>query len=212
MRRISRDRHACLVGQTPVILDVESGRYQLVRGTTGEHLAAFLAAQERPDTLAALAHARLLDPPTIKGQGAPQIVAPRYSQLDHIVLKDGWRLAPIALFLLCMAVIEVRRNALPTILHRVEKEAVKPNLQRPSKSLETIAASFELVQQFLPFENFCLPRSIAIARLLRHYGYRPTLVIGVQLPIAAHCWVQCDDALIGDRLERIAAFEPIVAL
>jgi len=96
-------------------------------------------------------------------------------------------------------------------MNQVEREAQGPRLKLPIVSETRIAAAFHLLRQILPLDNHCLSRSIAISRMLRRFGHQATLVIGVQLPIAAHCWVQCDDRLMADRVERIAAFEPILA-
>lgn len=211
MRQIGRDLHACLIGQTPVILNIASERYQLVRGPTRDHLTALLATKPGPENIAALVRAGLLDPAIMDAEGAAAPVAPTCSHLDLIKLRHGWLLAPVALVALSIAVIQVRRDALRTILDRVEVGAGRPRLKLPIFSEAMVAAAFYLLRQFLPLDNHCLARSIAISRMLRRFGHQANLVIGVQLPIAAHCWVQCEDRLMADRVDRITAFEPILA-
>ncbi|WP_374551534.1 lasso peptide biosynthesis B2 protein [Sphingobium yanoikuyae] len=164
-----------------------------------------------PENIAALVRAGLLDPAAMDAEGAAGPVAPTCSHLERIKFRHGWLLAPVALVALFIAVIQVRRDALGTTLKRVEKGAGKPRLTLPIFSEAMVAAAFHLLRQFLPLDNLCLARSIAISRMLRRFGHQATLVIGVQLPIAAHCWVQCGDKLMADRVERIAAFEPILA-
>src|SRR3546814_5791235 len=59
----------------------------------------------------------------------------------------------------------------------------------------------------------CLARSIAFRRLAFRLGFAPTLVLGVKLdPFAAHCWVQSEDCVANDSLERVRCFPPIFAL
>lgn len=58
--------------------------------------------------------------------------------------------------------------------------------------------------------NQCLWRSIALASFLARMGLTAELVFGVRLrPFAAHCWVQRQDQLLNDSLDRVANFTPI---
>lgn len=197
MHRITADTYACLVGQTPVLLDIKKGRYSLARGATGRRITALLEA--------------------CSNHSAGRILpAPIFSHIPKPAgqkKQSSWRLIFFALLSLCAAILEVRRTSLQQLVRELEAEAGKP--ARPSKfpvSEEVVAAAFHRIQALLPLENLCLPRSMAIVRILRRCGHSPTLVIGVRLPIAAHCWVQCDDRVIGDTVERVDAFEPILAI
>lgn len=60
-------------------------------------------------------------------------------------------------------------------------------------------------------EDRCLPRSIALARLLRQAGSDAKLVIGVMAnPFAAHAWVQDGDVAVNDTLDHVLLFAPIL--
>jgi hypothetical protein len=46
----------------------------------------------------------------------------------------------------------------------------------------------------------CLQRSAATALLLRRYGWKAEMVIGVQIvPFKSHAWVEIDDAVVNDK-------------
>jgi hypothetical protein len=53
----------------------------------------------------------------------------------------------------------------------------------------------------LYFKNvLCLQRSAAASRLLKKYGFRAELVIGVQqLPFLAHAWVEVAGRVVNDK-------------
>jgi hypothetical protein len=53
----------------------------------------------------------------------------------------------------------------------------------------------------LYFKNvLCLQRSAATARLLKKYGFRAEMVIGVQqLPFLAHAWVEVAGRVVNDK-------------
>jgi len=53
----------------------------------------------------------------------------------------------------------------------------------------------------LYFKNvLCLQRSAAAARLLKRYGFRAEMVIGVQqLPFLAHAWVEVACRVVNDK-------------
>jgi hypothetical protein len=59
----------------------------------------------------------------------------------------------------------------------------------------------------------CLPRSIALARVLARYGCRCEVVLGVKLrPFAAHCWVQTEQLVLNESVEEAARYTPILIL
>lgn len=51
-----------------------------------------------------------------------------------------------------------------------------------------------------------------LRRLLRSEGYSPLWIFGVRTwPFGAHCWLQVDDLVIGDTLDRVRFYTPIMA-
>lgn len=56
-------------------------------------------------------------------------------------------------------------------------------------------------------------KSIASFDLLLRCGHRPTLVLGVRdCPFTAHAWVQLGNMVVGDKQERVARYQPILAI
>lgn len=213
MYRLVSNIHACLVGETPVLLDITAGRYQLARGRTGCNLAAFLRKQATEPMCEALVRGGLVVPGPPTADWPPEPERPKYAHPHHIRLGVSWALFPVALICLAVAMRRVRRLPLPDLIQGLQEVAnypAKPPFFRVSEA--QIAAIFYLVRTVLPLKDQCLPYSVAIAQMLRVFGHRPTIVIGVQLPIAAHCWVQCDHRLIGDTLHIVDSFQPMIAI
>lgn len=213
MYRLANDLHACLVGETPVLLDAAAGRYQLARGQMGCNLAAFLRKQATGAMCEALVEGGLIVSAPHTEDRHPEPERPNCTHLRDIRLGLGWTLLPVALILLVMAMMRVRRMPLHALIQGLQEEAghpVKPPFLAISEA--RIIATFCLARCLLPLRDQCLPCSVATAQMLRLFGHRPTIIIGVRLPIAAHCWVQCEDRLIGDTLDTVEGFQPILAI
>jgi len=70
--------------------------------------------------------------------------------------------------------------------------------------------------QLRPFWNrkyLCLFDSLALLNFLAKYDLFPTWVFGVQSePFAAHCWVQQNEVLLNDTVDRVSLYTPILAI
>ena len=74
-----------------------------------------------------------------------------------------------------------------------------------------------LVQRFASYRSrfgkadACLFNSLALLDFLALHGLYPKLVFGVSMrPFHAHCWVQHEETVVGDTLERVSEFTPIM--
>lgn len=75
------------------------------------------------------------------------------------------------------------------------------------------AGTFERVRPWVPFEGDCLQRSWMLHDHLCRRGVDVTWVFGVRTwPFFAHCWVQVGDVVVGDTLNRVGGFTPIMAV
>lgn len=90
----------------------------------------------------------------------------------------------------------------------------RPAHPRPCVSdIFSLSASFNRTRRILPIDTVCLLDSLALHRFLARHGPPPHLVIGVRLnPFAAHCWVQQDDVVLNDAVERATTYTPILVV
>jgi hypothetical protein len=92
------------------------------------------------------------------------------------------------------------------------KTAVRPS-SSPETHLGEIAALIRLFDRIFPGQDQCLPRAVAILRMMLRKGVSGDLVFGLSLhPFRAHAWVQADDRVIGDRADIVRLYAPIFSV
>lgn len=73
------------------------------------------------------------------------------------------------------------------------------------------AVLFDRWLPWTPFQGRCLYRAYTLRRFLRAGGLDARWVFGVRTwPFAAHCWLQIDDLLLDDDLDRVGLYTPIM--
>ncbi len=79
--------------------------------------------------------------------------------------------------------------------------------------LEDAYEAFDAILPWMPFEGECLQRAFMLQRHLARSGHDARWVIGVRTwPFLAHAWVQVGACVVGDSLERVNAFTPILSV
>jgi hypothetical protein len=77
--------------------------------------------------------------------------------------------------------------------------------------LHALLAAARRARPWLPFEGECLQRTFLLRYFLARSGVATDWVFGVRTwPFSAHCWLQIGDLVVGDRLERVQRFTPIM--
>ena len=86
-----------------------------------------------------------------------------------------------------------------------------PTVRRPPAPLADVLDRFQGWIPYAPVSGKCLLRSFLLLRLLRRQGHDAMWVFGVTTwPFAAHCWLQVEDLVLDDELDRVAAYTPIM--
>jgi hypothetical protein len=76
-----------------------------------------------------------------------------------------------------------------------------------------LVMSFNRFRQLIPRSYLCLFDSLTLLKLLARYRLFPRWVFGVRgEPFEAHCWVQADDVVLNDTVERVGTFTPIMVV
>ena len=199
---IVRDRYFCLA---------ERSEFAFRRLAFGEPMSATDAA-----ALQRLVSDGLLleGPPGQRPAACPPVRRPDHSLLDEAGQpRPGASLS--ALVRLGISNLAVKVLPLRVILARLKRR--KTMFARsdgaPNGAAVEIAAAFKRTSRIVSPLDLCLPRSVAAAHALLASGVRPDLVIGVRLnPFNAHCWVQCEGALINESLDEVRNFTPILVI
>lgn len=78
--------------------------------------------------------------------------------------------------------------------------------------LDRLVAAARTARPWVPFDGECLRRSYQLRYFLRMEGIATQWLFGVRTwPFAAHCWLQIGNLVVGDRLERVRFYTPILA-
>lgn len=84
--------------------------------------------------------------------------------------------------------------------------------ENPSPALFEAVAQFEKLRPWLPLHGECLLRSFHLRAFLRRRGLDALWVFGVRTwPFGAHCWLQAGETALDEDLERLSAYQPIMA-
>lgn len=84
----------------------------------------------------------------------------------------------------------------------------------PSSDRHTAAlalGAYLSVHPWIPYAGDCLQRAFMLHAQLHAHGVAAQWVFGVRTwPFAAHCWIQIGDLVLGDSLDRVKGFTPIL--
>lgn len=194
----------CVIDGTVVMLDIARDRYFRLPEQRNQRFLADIG-QPLPEAP--------VQPPSFPRP--PAWLAPA-SCLD--AADDGpFRLGDVARSLWTQRRAEQRLAARPLHTVLADLRGVWTALGRAEASLSPLALrevhAFEHARLLRSAAGRCLPRSIALALCLARRRCRAHLVLGVKLaPFAAHSWVQVHDAVVGDELEEVLRYTPILVV
>lgn len=110
---------------------------------------------------------------------------------------------------LMTATLRFRRKTLPDLIAVVPR--VRGPLSRDPDHLSRIVGAARVARTWIPFEGECLQRSFLLRSWLASQGIVANWIFGVRTwPFSAHCWLQIGDLVVGDRLERVGRYTPIM--
>ncbi len=111
-----------------------------------------------------------------------------------------------------LAYRQFERTSFPGLI-ALATDRRRPRPPHPRDGLSGAVGTFLTVHAWVPNEGDCLKRSFALHRHLRGCGIDADWVFGVRTwPFLAHCWIQCGNRVVGDSIERISGFTPIMVV
>lgn len=91
--------------------------------------------------------------------------------------------------------------------------ASRRRASKRTRPLQEALGAFQSIYPWIPFEGDCLQRAFMLHHHLHTQGHKPSWIFGVRTwPFLAHCWLQIDDQVIGDTVERVQGFTPIMVV
>lgn len=204
--------HFAWIGRDIVTLDLGRDAYGLLtdaadRIRPGPSRRILL---DDPDNLAPLVDAGLVT--TIPRIAAQQksVLPPTHALLPGEGGDVGLAARLIAAVNAVEATIRFRRRSLGALLGDA---AVPQPVRATPAPVQDLYAAFDAILPWIPWEGECLQRAFMLHRHLVKAGQPALWVIGVRTwPFLAHAWVQVGSEVVGDSLERVRTFEPILAV
>ena len=87
----------------------------------------------------------------------------------------------------------------PALHNAIRRYPVRP-VKGSEDTVPKVCAAVNIACAWYWKEVLCLQRSAVTTRMLRQYGIRAELIIGVQqLPFRAHAWVEVDGQVVNDK-------------
>jgi hypothetical protein len=203
--------HHVKIDDARVMFDLAKDRYFLLNGSIAESFERFLAGKASEDDQAILSSNDLVSPGEADNPGDRKPhVSPAASLIDA-GLPNGtlfgvgatlWRMRHVR--------AQLRHRSLADVLGRM----TRPEQEDSNPDAETaiaicLAANFWRARRFSPLTDQCLVRGIAMMDMLGQRGIAASLVFGVTMPFAAHCWVQVGEQVLTDPLDIVRHYQPI---
>jgi hypothetical protein len=228
---ICQHAHTCLASGHIVFLDLESDKYRCLDLEATAELLPYLHGRTFviPDPLPGCASGVDVSPTLAELQQRNLIAMVPIDQaapsVEQIALPTRSISAPegdeyhCTAAEACKVFLAVTRSAVMLRLRTLAKTVAHVTQRRDSAVVSRVCVGLEtLIQRFASCRSrfgrtdACLFNSLALLDFLALHGLYPKLVFGVSMrPFHAHCWVQHEDTVLGDTLERVSQFTPIMA-
>ncbi|WP_155986187.1 MULTISPECIES: lasso peptide biosynthesis B2 protein [Novosphingobium] len=191
-----------------IMFDLHADRYFMPAAAAADALARFLAGTGDAG-----------DDMLLRARGL--ITEARPEQVEIAPATASLVDMPLAPAPLCMTIVSVsaqararrdlRRRKICDIVRRL---AETPDADAPGSAHITheVAAAFLRARRHVHATDQCLARGIAMKRILTRRGCSSSLVFGVSMPFAAHCWVQAGATVLTDPLDVVLRYQPIFAV
>lgn len=96
---------------------------------------------------------------------------------------------------------------------RRRRKAIHPKETEAVPDVAQLVKSFRTLRLLFPRSYLCLFDSLALLEFLSIFRIMPNWVFGVVAePFQAHCWLQSNDVVLNDTIERVSVYTPIMVV
>ena len=195
-----------------VFFDLAADRYFLLSGVAANRFGRFVSgrasAADRGHLLASDILAEASGRSTREGSNPPTVTA---SLIDAPIADAPLGTAVASLWAQRLARRDLSLRSLADIVGAFGDKRSDVSSRNDNVCGE-IAAAFLRARRYAPAIDQCLVRGIAMKRMLMRRGCAASLVFGVTMPFAAHCWVQAGETVLTDPLDIVLHYQPIFAV
>lgn len=207
---LSPDMRCCTIGTHSIFLDLSRDRYFLLSKDAEVRFRKFREGRADEADLAWLVSRRIICPAVHEpADSVPALPAPEFSALDNDLPSARFVCTARAALAQIAARRAIRRRPIARILSEFPTVSERHIPDERQHALY-VASAFQQARYLISGTDQCLPRGIAMKRILARQGCHADLVIGVTLPFSAHCWVQLGSTVLTDSLDLVQAYKPIL--
>jgi len=200
-------QYLCLPDLAPLVLRRADGEIEIADPALASDLAAIGLLD--PAAGASAARAPLIPAPLI----APSLIPAPRRDLPAVAPSARRRRAAVAMARAWWAMVRGYYGRPFRRLLVTAQRGRPPSPRSDEAGLARRVADFDALLPWTPFQGACLFRSFMLLNLLRQAGYDAVWMFGVRTwPFQAHCWLQAEDLVLGDAVERVRPFTPILAV
>ena len=209
---LRRGLHHREVSGAHIFFDLAADRYFLLSGTVAPCFERFLTGSATETDCAALDASGLLGTGGARASiGKNEFLPAVTSLVDNGLPSGSITGAAMSLWRLRRVRASLRHRSLADVLEQVAR-TMPARAARVEATSIRIAANFHRAGRLLSMQDQCLVRGIAMMTALTSHGVAASLVFGVTMPFAAHCWVQVGDCVLTDPLDIVRNYQPIYIL
>ena len=204
--------HCCRFDAEYVFFDLAADRYFLLSGVATNRFGNFVSgrasAADREHLLASDILAEVSGRAMREGSDLPTVTT---SLIDAPIADAPLGTTVASLWAQRRVRRDLRLRSLADIVGTFCDERFSTSSGN-DKVCGEIAAAFLRARRYAPAIDQCLTRGIAMKRMLMRRGCAVSLVFGVTMPFAAHCWVQAGETVLTDPLDIVLHYQPIFAV
>lgn len=136
------------------------------------------------------------------------------SQTGHTNIRLRLASVPAFFWASTRADYRLRRQSLHTLVTDLQRRNAR--MRSANKTFNWDVATrltqrFQSLRLIYPRPYLCIYDSLALLEFFALHSLFPTWVFGVTVdPFRAHCWLQQGDVVIGDAIERVRSYRPIM--
>ena len=218
MWSIREDILWCEANRRIVLMDLNSQRYFTLSSDTEAAFRRLISTQlSEPGDASLLAQLLAPVPFSRESREAATVLpaAPTRSAVEDPSGHPSPLLIGSALTYRWSTARQLRHDAFKKIVARLRTLKAAGRHVRPlsSRQQQDAIAAFLKTSRIFKTHNLCLAHSIAMYRFLASRHYFPNLVLGVKMtPWAAHAWVQDEDMVLNDTVDRVRPYTPILVI
>lgn len=214
---------ACHFDGCSVLLDIPQDRYWMLVGSNAAALAVIargaaqtvapalierLMAQGIIEPIGSSSSLNLFDVPDEPGIVRQTALVETASPTRNLDLLWAPEIAAAAF----AARYWVRRVPLARLIEKVRHRRSLPH-RIPEMPIGDFARLYDHYRRWVPLQRICLADSLAFLAIAARHGHYPQLMFGViASPFAAHCWVQDEDMVLNDAIDRVTQFKLVLVV